>query len=155
MQIVLKTYSYRLPDSVQSLAFLNIAYHENLPGMYARNLLIAAGSLDYHEPVILETTFKTSKQFHIYGKNEKLFSDFKVYPNPCSEYIIIEYSRENSGGKLRAEFFNSKGVNIKTCLLWNQCDQIVIPFKDYPPGIYFIRFSVNGAKKAICRVIHQ
>ena len=153
-QLVNDTTGYKPPDSIQCLALLSLADHENLPGMYARNFLVYAGYLNYYEPVILETTLKTSKTLHHYGRKIELFSDIKIYPNPCNDYLIIDYSRENSGSNLYVEILDSKGIIVGTYLLKNQSNLVVIPFNDYYPGIYFFRFSIKGVTKQISRVVH-
>ena len=59
----------------------------------AQNILIARGSLTYHEPILLPDGLKserTKKQYKTGKFIEKSY--MKVFPNPARKYVIVEYN---------------------------------------------------------------
>ena len=67
-----------------------------------------------------------------------------AYPNPASNMVSFRVSHS---GNMQASIYNLLGQEVKS-LSFNgiQNDQISINVEDLQPGIYFCRFSVNGAE---------
>ena len=153
-QLCNDTFGYIVPDSIQINILLDLATHDRTtPGTFARNILIANGLLEYHEPILLGTTLKSLRPFHNYGKNVQISSEFKVYPNPCKDYLIVECQKAKLTDIVICNLINSARVILSTYSLQKSSNQVIIPLTTYPPGNYFVQLKVNGINKGICQVI--
>jgi hypothetical protein len=123
------------------------ANDKHYPGACARNLLIVAGLLDYEEPIIFpEEELKSSE---IINCND-LFSNSKepdalnVFPNPASDYFIVDYDAEGYSGEImiKASDMNGKSILIKNYSA--RRNQEVVNVADWQGGVYNISLFVNG-----------
>ena len=126
---------------------------QNLPGAFARNILTASSLINYCEPIIIETTLKFSRIIHKYGKNIQISTDFKVYPNPCKDYVIAEYTTGKSTDVCYVILYDQSGKRVSAYAMKNSGDQVVIPLKQYSRGNYFLNLIVNGKSKGIKKII--
>ncbi len=144
-QLYNDTLGYKKPDSIQVISLRALALDDySLPATLARNILIASCGFSYHEPILLETTLKSSKIFQQLGKEKKSLSEFKVFPNPCKDYIIVEYKKNRNTDEVTFSIINFKGSFLASYSLQKTSNQVVIPFKIYLPGCYFLKMQVNG-----------
>lgn len=83
---------------------------------------------------------------HNVGIADNNFSQFKVYPNPTTEKVEIEFSENplnanievhSMDGKLVDQFIN---VNAK---------QVLIDLSENPNGIYFLRIQNSNFTKVV------
>jgi hypothetical protein len=120
--------------------------NQNTPGAYSRNLLIAAGKLTYKEPVILpDTNLKSRKQNRFRGGQSKQeLSYLKIYPNPASNYIIIDYKGLSDGKQVKINLFNDMGNSIYTKTVNCIENQLILTLQNYSPGLYFITLEQSG-----------
>jgi hypothetical protein len=133
--------------SAQALQLeLLAADDENFPGACARNLLFAAGLIEYEEPVILpEEGFKSSeangdRSDKNTGKPEVL----KVFPNPAGDYFIAEYNTDGYIGDVSLFVTDVTGKTLYTSQFSRNRDQVVINTEDWSSGVYQISLMVNG-----------
>jgi len=76
-------------------------------------------------------------------------SDISIYPNPASEYIIINSNPiEQSGGVLEYTILNLLGQNVQSDVLTDS----KIDISKLPPGVFCIVFS-NAGKQIIKKFI--
>ena len=61
-------------------------------------------------------------------------ASFKVYPNPCSDKIMVQ---SKGTGRLDYKLFNSNGQLVKAGQLNNQCIEIAA----LPDGLYHLQLS--------------
>jgi len=154
-QLYCDTAGYIIPDSIQASALLLLAEDDNdFPGAWARNILIASGLLEYQEPIVNESTLKSSRKgkFH-WTRSRSIISEFKVFPNPTKDFIIVEYQKASALDQVLIEIIDAKGIEIKSCLLSKTENQPLIPVEGLPTGIYLIRLRVNGSPKDSHRVV--
>ncbi|MBN4072444.1 T9SS type A sorting domain-containing protein [Crocinitomix catalasitica] len=74
---------------------------------------------------------------------------FKVYPNPFSEYAIIDLGSEV--GSYRLGVFNLQGQLVKE-IHGNQTKEIKINREDLPGGMYFFQLTLNGSVQGVGRM---
>jgi len=123
----------------------------DLPGAYARNLLIMKGSLAYEEPIIFPTAnTKASLIRHSYNpsltNHEKSF--IRVFPNPAKNYFIVEYlmeKKEGGNGNSWLTLYDLNGRVILNHSARKGFDQLVVPTGDIPAGNYLLRLTRDGA----------
>jgi hypothetical protein len=148
------TFSYIAPDSIQIISLLSLVEGDYaIPGVFARNVLLEDGYLEYHEPILLETTLKSGRLYRKYGKNVHISSDFKAYPNPCKDYIILEYTKRPED-VLTIEIMNVKANAVASYSYKKPANQVIIPFSQYPPGTYLLHVYLNGSLKKVSKIIH-
>lgn len=136
-------------DSTNALALRNLASENiGLPGAYARNMLISAGMVNYQEPIILsDTTLKSSKK----QKKNKFrgidtpsgVSRLKIYPNPTSDYFIVEYHLDSSPEQGSLSLLDIFGTKVGSYLINGKENQVIIPVKNLKPGMYFVILNVD------------
>jgi len=149
------TTGFLVPDSTFQLTLEQIAEADHdLPGAWARNILIASGLMNYHEPIINESTLKSSRKgkYH-WTRSRSIVSKMKVFPNPAMDYIIVEYAHYDDSDEVQLTLFDSRGIKTGIFSLTKSKDQKVISTSDMPSGTYFIQLCVNGMPKATCKVV--
>lgn len=82
---------------------------------------------------------------------EDLYS-FKVYPNPTSKFINIDFTLSSSFVEFDVEILNIMGQNLKQIKVNEPSSSIDI--RDFPNGIYLIRVCINN-KTEVHQVIKQ
>lgn len=78
-------------------------------------------------------------------ENIWLANDIKVFPNPCTDYIQIEYSGSGVHTALPVYIYNIDGRIMYETSLQNE---LVIPTHHYPTGTYYIKIG-NFSKMII------
>ncbi|NQT77970.1 MAG: T9SS type A sorting domain-containing protein [Bacteroidetes bacterium] len=78
----------------------------------------------------------------------------KVYPNPCSDHVIVKYN--NTGiGSTSCDLYSISGQRIKHVESEDtdsETNQMVINIRDLPPGIYFLQVR-NGSYRGNAKII--
>lgn len=90
-----------------------------------------------------------SKEILSAKETKVIAEDFKIYPNPVSTFIGIQYLSEDK--EIKAEIIDSKGSNVLTTHLKSSrgfYDE-KINIGNLPAGVYFIK--INGSKKAMTK----
>ena len=134
------------PDSTQQQQLWDIALADSSgAGVYARNLLVSLDETTYNEPIVLPDMYKSTRALEDYNKllQSALPRFMKVFPNPASEYVILEYELETDV-KASIHIQDVKGNTIQSLNTKNQHDQITVITHNWMPGIYIASLSVNG-----------
>lgn len=90
-----------------------------------------------------------SKEILTAKESRVIAEDFKIYPNPVSTFIGIQYQSEDK--EIKAEIIDSKGSNVLTTPLKSSrgfYDE-KINIGNLPAGVYFIK--INGSKKSLTK----
>lgn len=134
------------PDSAQQQQLWNIISADSTrAGIYARNLKVVLGETTYNEPIILPDIYKSTRAMADYEQllNSEAPGLLKVFPNPASGYIILEYKLEtNAGATILIQ--DMRGVTIKSLTAVRLQDQITMITRDWASGIYIASIKVNG-----------
>jgi hypothetical protein len=111
-----------------------------IPGIYARNILVINNIIAYSEPVYLPTILKNEpikekKQ----DKNYNYGTFLKVYPNPVNSYVIIEYNLEKLETKANLSITDANGKKLYHMNINDRRNQFILDTRTYSAGIYLIR----------------
>ncbi|QRA44201.1 alkaline phosphatase family protein [Chryseobacterium cucumeris] len=90
-----------------------------------------------------------SKEILAAKETKAIIEDFKIYPNPVSTFLGIQYQCEDK--EIKAEIIDSKGSNVLTTHLKSSrgfYDE-KINIGNPPAGVYFIK--INGSKKSLTK----
>ena len=142
-------------DSARTITLQNIVSSNNdIPGTWARNILIATGKITYQEPIILpDTSLKSTKKDKYRGAKQSMTgSGLKVYPNPANDYIIIEYQFDDIPSQGMINIHNASGRIIKSFSISRSRNQEIIPVSDLPTGLYLITLVIEGVKKVSAKI---
>jgi hypothetical protein len=145
-------------DSIQIQTLINMSFQDaNLPGAYARDLLVMGNLIDYHEPIIDPGTLKVSKKWDRPDPSTVKNSEYllKVYPNPAKNYFIIEYRLlmgDNDTKKASIAFVDINGKEKITLQLDRYYNQVVVPVTEFPSASYFVEFKVDGVIRRTVKV---
>jgi hypothetical protein len=134
------------PSASQRQLLWNMAMADSSKaGVYARNLLVALGDTTYHEPIILPDLYKSTQAQASYEDllNVQGPSLLKVFPNPASGYVILEYKLE-SDAKASVTIMDLRGVTIESRSNSGQQDQLTLITREWNPGVYVASLIVEG-----------
>ncbi|MFW5762348.1 MAG: T9SS type A sorting domain-containing protein, partial [Cyclobacteriaceae bacterium] len=136
-----------LIDEAQALQLETLLERDDyFPGAYARDILFAAGFIDYEEPIIIPEAFKSSEfvenePFNSFDKPEIL----NVFPNPADDYIVVDYNADGHNGIVLLSIIDLNGKPVFAEVQNMQRNQKVISTQDWKSGIYLVTVSVNGS----------
>ena len=131
-------------SSLQSIANLNCG----LPGVYARNLLIAAGKITFQEPVILpDTSLKEAKKTKFRGVKESGdASILTVYPNPAQDYFVVKIKSDKFKGRGLINLYDGKGKTIQSYAFTGKQNQVIFPTGTLKTGFYLLTLEAEGKR---------
>lgn len=114
----------------------------------ARNLLLAAGLIEYVEPLVLpESGLKNSKRERYKGAKTVTEGNLlKVYPNPAIRQFTVEYHLTSLGSQTTLTFSDLLGKPLSSILLNRKDDQLLLKTGTLPPGTYVISINNNQEK---------
>lgn len=112
------------------------------------NILIANGSLSYHEPILLPENLKSSEVRKTISTGKFVEPSYlKIFPNPSKQYIIAEYNLKDKStysNQITIQITSMQGNTLQTILLAKKQDQVLIITNNYKPGFYICSLIVNG-----------
>lgn len=136
-----------LVDSVQAVQLETLIERDDcFPGAYARDILFAAGFINYEEPIIIPETLKSSEviedePFSSFDKPEIL----NVFPNPADDYVVVDYNAEGHSGIVLLSIIDLSGKPVFAEVQPIMRNQKVISTTDWKSGVYLVTVSVNGS----------
>ncbi|WP_312510433.1 LamG-like jellyroll fold domain-containing protein [Chryseobacterium culicis] len=91
-----------------------------------------------------------SKEILTAKETKAIVEDFKIYPNPVSTFIGIQYQSEDK--EIKAEIIDNKGALVSTSQFQSSrgfYDE-KINIGNLPAGVYYIK--INGSKKSVTKI---
>jgi len=142
------------PDSVvKARLYAIISDVDNIPSVFARNLLISSDTLNYEESIILPQP----ELKHGNNLRDKKYSlgnapTFNVFPNPASLYFIVEHEfLLNVTGRL--DLIDATGRLCKRVYIKPGSKYEVMNISDITSGLYICNLTIgekNIGTKKIC-----
>ncbi|NCA76996.1 MAG: T9SS type A sorting domain-containing protein [Alphaproteobacteria bacterium] len=115
------------------------------PGAWARNILISCELLDYSEPIVFTNNLKSSRKEKYHWKSSgTTISDFRVFPNPARDFVIIEHQNYALSEQTLIDFIDIHGKCVKSVALASGKHQYIIPIGDILSGSYIIQIRSDG-----------
>jgi hypothetical protein len=120
--------------------------------MYALNMLIDLGEVEYDEPIEMPDFMKSAAVEGSFTSlsNTPLPQSLKVMPNPAKNYIIVEYKLEMAGNAL-IEFCDVTGKPIHSVQVASIKDQLTIDTRYWSKGIYIVTLKIDDWAKEIVK----
>ena len=136
----------------------NIAINDpDMPGVFARNMLLASNNLQYEEPVFLpDSSLKSSKTGKYRGTKsyfDKEISYLKVFPNPAKDFFIAEYHLPTYAQSTILLIADESGKKLRYIPLNTIDDQRVIQTTGLTAGVYHVSLIINGEVKENSRIV--
>ncbi|MDP2423042.1 MAG: T9SS type A sorting domain-containing protein, partial [Bacteroidales bacterium] len=125
-------------DSQQLLSIAVMeATQAGMASVYARNILLTLGMMEYDEPILLPDLFKSKAlaQRSLAMKNSETPTRLIVFPNPARGYIIAEYMLPAQGNGV-IEFTDISGKRMQSVLIKHMQDQITLDVREWKSGLY-------------------
>jgi hypothetical protein len=139
-------------DSIHQLALMDIADNSHLlPGIYARNLLINHGLLEYEETIYLPESLKdapVSASSELPARENPKF--IKVYPNPAGSYLIIEYDLRSTISEAVILISDINGRILDTFVLEDKQNQRLIDTDPFSPGLHILQLYSPSLSTGFC-----
>jgi hypothetical protein len=102
---------------------------------------------DYEEPVYYPSQI-TTKKIKISNEAEKETGYFNVYPNPATDFVQVSWKITGNTEVAGINIYNIQSHNVYSLNLKGQENTIIIPVKDFSPGVYTCTINfMNGIKK--------
>lgn len=142
-------------DSVRGSSLQSVMLSNNdLPGAYARNMLLAARKITYQEPVILpDTGLKVTKKEKFRGVKESDYPKIiSVFPNPANDYFIVKIDLSERPVNGVINLYDGNGKMLRSFEVHNQKDQIIIPATNLNSGLYLLELYTNGNKISSAKI---
>ncbi|MCX6235179.1 MAG: T9SS type A sorting domain-containing protein [Bacteroidetes bacterium] len=136
-------------DSVAIESLLNIYENDHvLPGVYARNILIALGKIQYNEPFNIPDSLKSSffKDYDLIKNkaDDHNKSLLKAFLNPAGDFIIIEFAANGNSVDIIFKITDANGRLILKKHSDKMKDQVIIYTKNWKQGIYLVQMISDG-----------
>lgn len=80
-------------------------------------------------------------------------SFIKVFPNPCKDYIIVEYLNKPENFTGVFELYDIMGKKLLTTTLYQGYDQLLIPMLDLEKGMYYLYVTDTNGRKTVRKII--
>jgi hypothetical protein len=142
-----------MPDSTQTARLENLMNNsEAQPGVYARNMLVAAGKLHYDE--VLHLPEGALKMAEIYPRRGKLASQealLQLFPNPAKDYVIASYKLIDKCSNAELRLNDGNGKVITSYKLVPKTSQKTIPLTNLTPGNYYVSLITEGNVRFTCK----
>jgi hypothetical protein len=142
-------------DSTTAFSLQVISDANNgLPGIYARNILLAKGEITYREPIILpDTGLKQAKRTKFRGvKDSRKTQMISVFPNPAQDYFVVRIDRLENPISEVIKLYDGKGKMLQSYLFSGNQDQIVIPTNNFNTGVYLIVLDLDDKHQEIVKI---
>jgi hypothetical protein len=135
-------------DSIQISILQTLASNDAcLPGVFARNILLANKLIEYQEPVVLPNPLKSAEVRKDYSKINVNpvtgASRLLIYPNPSNQYIIVEFHLDNDGTESYIDILDASSIKVGEMQLHGSQNQVVVPVNNLKPGLYLVRLMVD------------
>jgi hypothetical protein len=111
--------------------------------------------VDYNETYILPTSEPAEKKYYSENPdNDPNFEDgvFRVYPNPCLDYFIIEYCFKSIPKDAACSIDDASGRTIEEVKIEGQHNQIIRRVAELSPGLYTIKLVIYGKVVKIAKL---
>jgi len=135
-------------DSSQIAALFDIeASGAGTAPVYARNVLLAMGEIEYDEPILMPDFTKSSAIGEERAELMKALAEHRyleVFPNPAGDYLIIGHELELLQENPYAEIRNLKGEKLRHINLSGMQNQETIDIKELKPGVYIVTLFANN-----------
>lgn len=144
------------PDSLALVGLSTLAVNDAyLPGAAARNILHAAGVLEYTEPINLNLIPKSCSTNA--AGNSKLDTDLtnsylEVYPNPAADHCFARYSGLAEGINY-LQIADLNGQVLRMIKLLDKRNSVVVPLVDFASGTYLIQLLSNGRNLQTVQIV--
>jgi hypothetical protein len=124
-----------------------------LPSIYARNILLASGLVEYNPDVTLTEPLKSER---FYRRDVSVQEDtnpyLKLYPNPSSGTLTIEYLVDEGAKYARIVFTDMQGVSQKSESLSLSDGVKHISVNDLKSGVYMVSLFFDNKRVAVQRL---
>jgi photosystem II stability/assembly factor-like uncharacterized protein len=120
----------------------------NKAAVYARNILLYAGIIEYEAPVILPDMSMKSSLIDWQATPQAANTpkaQLNIYPNPAREYIVLDYDITGDFQKASILIYQSaKGNLIKQQELFGSQNAVVIDIANLLSGVYLATLQIDG-----------
>lgn len=129
-------------DSINKEVLFTLAENfRSLPSTYAMNLLINSNEFYYREPLYFPDYTKTTIINKPFFKYEDIKQFVNIYPNPCNDYIIVDYDLSQFSGILKLTIKDIISNNVYNTTLQNGRTQRIISLNNYKAGVYVLSIT--------------
>ncbi|NCA77953.1 MAG: T9SS type A sorting domain-containing protein [Alphaproteobacteria bacterium] len=149
------TMGFLIPDSSTCIILEEIANEETcFPGAWARNVLISCNLLDYQEPILFESNYKSSgRKYSHFSKTVRQTPEFFVFPNPAKDFVILCTRNISSEHSAILTIIDMQGRQVGSIVLSLKAGQQVVPLRDMPSGTYVFKVFFDNTQMSTVKVV--
>jgi hypothetical protein len=123
-----------------------------LPSIYARNILLAAGALEYDPDIILFGSEKRDRVYRRSQATETSESRLKLYPNPAKGVLTIEYQTDENTFSAIITITGIDGGMVMSESLPLSSGSRQLSLESLLAGSYLVQLMLNDKPAAIQRL---
>lgn len=125
---------------------------QGLPSIYARNILLAAGALEYDPDIILFGSEKRERVYRRSQATETSESRLKLYPNPAKGVLTIEYQTDENTFSAIIAITRIDGGMVMSESLPLSSGSRQLSLESLKAGSYLVQLMLNDKPAAIQRL---
>jgi hypothetical protein len=148
------SYAFSIDSAMTSSLYELTTSNSDLPGTFARNILLAKNKISYQEPVILpDSGLKDVKKGKFRGVKESATSGFiSVFPNPAHDYFVVRINLPETPVNGLLKLYDGKGRIVHSNELLTPQDQITISVANLSSGLYLLELESNSKKMGTVKI---
>jgi len=135
--------SYPASINVDQNILSGFLQQDDINLIYAVNAKDHADDSFYNEPYLIPSVDPSLPVYNL-PDTPLTGSGLRIYPQPASDYIIVDYHYQSGFEKGTLEFINSTGQLVKTIKIAGKEGQDLINIRDWLPGIYIARLVTDS-----------
>ncbi len=115
--------------------------------LYARNILLAHGLVEYQPAYLLPGDPKSSQLKPVGTQSPQPEEALKLQPNPARDFVVVDFDlgrHQVAEGSAVLKVIAVNGKPVETRPLTQQKDQLVFSLKDYQSGTYVFTLYYNN-----------
>ena len=140
-----------LPDSASVDQLQQLASGRGQTAVYARNMLLHAGVVQYNEPIGVDDPLKVARAAYRRKSVPATCTELlTAYPNPARHYLVAEVHTASENSLLRLT--NNSGALMGEYPVNRSNDQMIISTSHLTPGIYYLCLWEEGRLTSTLKV---
>jgi hypothetical protein len=88
-------------------------------------------------------------------QNNPIYKDVKYFPNPVKSELYMEWEVIEENTLSSISIFNLEGILLNSYKEMNNIDNYILPFENYPQGVYLVGFLYSNGDQKTFKIIKQ
>jgi len=146
---------YLSPDSLQIETLQTLAESDmDVPGSYARNILLHSKLITYNESLTGDGAFKSARLTKKKGVKSRFSDQVKIFPIPCKDFFTVMMEKSSENQQVNFRIFDVTGKMVESGINQLNNRSFTIDISNFNPGVYYLFLPFEGKKSRLYKIIH-